>query len=270
MPVLSALYASTAGMAARTLALAAELFARSLNERYEGIAIASRMPRMMMTTRSSMRVKPLSSPAKRCRILLDIRGAPSMGTNGVARTASALSPSVGNPRWSDRRTSVNERGIGAFRPVKEPRRAADSSFEAHAALLFHRRFARADGRAQRVRPARDPAFAAGDPRARVDRAPGRLRAADGRGHPAAALSDPLERAPEAARDQAAARFLAFDPRARAVSRQRLLPEGIDRRRVPPHSRRAEDARGARDPGHVAPACRKAARDRSDHRADRLR
>src|SRR6059058_4193105 len=65
VPVLSALYASTAGTAARTLALAADWFARSLNERYEGIAIASRMPRMMMTTRSSMRVKPLSSPASR-------------------------------------------------------------------------------------------------------------------------------------------------------------------------------------------------------------
>src|SRR6059058_4225554 len=57
-------------MAARTLALAADWFARSLNDRYDGIAIASRMPRMMMTTRSSMSVKPLSSPASRCRILL--------------------------------------------------------------------------------------------------------------------------------------------------------------------------------------------------------
>src|SRR6266576_5356821 len=68
--MLSALKASTAGIAARTLAVAAELFARSLKLRYEGIAIASRMPKMMMTTRSSMRVKPLSSPASRCRILL--------------------------------------------------------------------------------------------------------------------------------------------------------------------------------------------------------
>src|SRR6266849_3212403 len=61
-----------AGIAARTWALAAELFARSRKVRYEGIAIASRTPRMMMTTRSSMRVKPLSSPASRCRILLVI------------------------------------------------------------------------------------------------------------------------------------------------------------------------------------------------------
>src|SRR3954454_7091427 len=57
-------------MAARTLALAAELLARSRKLRYEGTAMASRMPRMMMTTRSSMSVKPLSSPASRCRILL--------------------------------------------------------------------------------------------------------------------------------------------------------------------------------------------------------
>src|SRR5437870_8745589 len=68
VPVFSALYASTAGTAARTLAFAADWFARSLNDRYEGIAIASRMPRMMMTTRSSMRVKPLSSRASRFAI----------------------------------------------------------------------------------------------------------------------------------------------------------------------------------------------------------
>src|SRR5919108_338793 len=54
-------------MAARTSAFAAELLARSRNDRYDGIAIASRMPRMMMTTSSSMRVKPLSSPAIRFR-----------------------------------------------------------------------------------------------------------------------------------------------------------------------------------------------------------
>src|SRR6266508_1209109 len=56
-----------AGTAARTLAFAAESFARSLKPRYDGTAIASRMPMMTMTTRSSMRVKPLSSRARRCR-----------------------------------------------------------------------------------------------------------------------------------------------------------------------------------------------------------
>src|ERR671931_1420384 len=105
VPVLSALYASTAGTAARTLALAAELFARSRKLRYEGIAIASRMPRMMMTTRSSMRVKPLSSPASRCRILLLIAVVllPWERTDyDVARKESADSPTVGNPRMGER------------------------------------------------------------------------------------------------------------------------------------------------------------------------
>src|SRR4051794_12895727 len=49
------------GIDARTLACAAALFARSLNLRYDGIAIASRIPMMMMTTRSSMSVKPSSA-----------------------------------------------------------------------------------------------------------------------------------------------------------------------------------------------------------------
>src|SRR6059036_1883009 len=60
------------GTAARTLACAAELLARFLKLRYEGIAIASRIPRMMMTTRSSIRVKPLSSLARRFRRVLII------------------------------------------------------------------------------------------------------------------------------------------------------------------------------------------------------
>src|SRR3954471_22099027 len=56
------------GTDARTFAWAAALFARSLNFRYDGIAIASRIPMMMMTTRSSIRVKPDSSFAKRLEI----------------------------------------------------------------------------------------------------------------------------------------------------------------------------------------------------------
>src|SRR5207253_636136 len=65
------------GTAARTLACAAELLARFLKLRYEGIAIASRIPRMMMTTSSSIRVKPLSSLARRLRgemVRLEERG----------------------------------------------------------------------------------------------------------------------------------------------------------------------------------------------------
>src|SRR5580765_4043206 len=110
VPTLSALKASTAGIAARTLALAAELFARSLKLRYEGIAIASRMPRMMMTTRSSMRVKPLSSPASRCRIVLVMRKAPSIGDERSGPSSSTTSPTVGNPRWGDRCPFENTKG----------------------------------------------------------------------------------------------------------------------------------------------------------------
>src|SRR5215213_4912476 len=60
--------ASADGTAARTSARAAFSFARSLKPRYDGTAIASRIPMMTMTTRSSMRVKP-SSRASRCRNL---------------------------------------------------------------------------------------------------------------------------------------------------------------------------------------------------------
>src|SRR4051795_11398918 len=71
----SALNASMPGTAARTLACAAELLARSLNLRYDGIAIASRIPMMMMTTRSSMRVKP-SLLCSRVRSLFSICSMP--------------------------------------------------------------------------------------------------------------------------------------------------------------------------------------------------
>src|SRR3954447_1602099 len=69
------------GTAARTLACAADLFARVRKLRYDGIAIASRIPRMMITTRSSISVKPLSSLVRRCRKLC-IR-------HSLARTAVA-------------------------------------------------------------------------------------------------------------------------------------------------------------------------------------
>src|SRR6266540_3039146 len=87
-----------------TMAVAAELFARSLKLRYEGIAIASRMPRMMMTTRSSMRVKPLSSPASRCRSLLVMRGCSFHGERSeVATPPSVVSPVLSHPRLRDLR-----------------------------------------------------------------------------------------------------------------------------------------------------------------------
>src|SRR4051794_22106123 len=60
------------GTAERTFACAADLFARSLKPRYDGMAIAIRIPRMMMTTRSSMSVKP-SFPSRRFRRSFNIR-----------------------------------------------------------------------------------------------------------------------------------------------------------------------------------------------------
>src|SRR4029450_13247513 len=56
------------GIAARTLAWAADLFARVRKLRYEGIAIASRIPKMMITTRSSINVKPSSRLAGASRL----------------------------------------------------------------------------------------------------------------------------------------------------------------------------------------------------------
>src|SRR5436190_2306632 len=165
------------------------------------------------------------------------------------------------------RTTARQHAFGA---VKKGSPRADSSVEAYAAHLFNRRSARADGRAQRVRPARDHRHAAGHARAREHRAPRRLRAADGRGYAAAALPGPFERAPGAARDQAAARFLPLDSRPRAVSRQRVLPARVPRGGLPADPRRAEDARGA-GPSRVAPSVGgEAARNRPRHRPDGIR
>src|SRR5438067_10938602 len=82
------------GRTARTLACAADLFARSLKLRYDGTAIASRMPRMMMTTRSSIRVKPCSEPRRVLRrviieVLLLDRG---WRMSGVSAGGRALPP----------------------------------------------------------------------------------------------------------------------------------------------------------------------------------
>src|SRR5262249_61459994 len=66
------------------------LLARSLKVRYEGIAIASRIPMMMTTTRSSMSVKPDSSRARRLAILDLTFGSPS-GRGDLVR---AMAPHV--------------------------------------------------------------------------------------------------------------------------------------------------------------------------------
>src|SRR4051812_28699356 len=90
-----------AGTAARMLAWAAELLARSRKLRYEGIAMASRIPRMMMTTRSSIRVKP-------CSLLVRVRSVSSMwcgsfgesgreGCSGACWSDRPQSPTPGSP-----------------------------------------------------------------------------------------------------------------------------------------------------------------------------
>src|SRR4051794_7702174 len=60
----SAKYASADGIAVRTSEAPAVSCALPRNARYDGTAIASRMPMMMMTTRSSMRVKPSSERSR--------------------------------------------------------------------------------------------------------------------------------------------------------------------------------------------------------------
>src|SRR5947209_20451976 len=55
---------SAAGMAERTFDCEAASCALLLKLRYAGTAMAMRMPRITMTTRSSMRVKPSSEPSR--------------------------------------------------------------------------------------------------------------------------------------------------------------------------------------------------------------
>src|SRR3954468_14611764 len=68
-------------MAERTLACAAETSALLRKPRYDGTAIATRMPRMMMTTSSSIRVNPCSL-AIRFLILLITSNSPWKGVGG--------------------------------------------------------------------------------------------------------------------------------------------------------------------------------------------
>src|SRR6266480_11367 len=95
------------GTAARTLAWAADLFARVRKLRYEGIAIASRIPRMMITTRSSISVKPRSSRARRCRNTL-IMWCSLRWLTAVAQTAIGFCSGRSTPeRGSKRRGAVS-------------------------------------------------------------------------------------------------------------------------------------------------------------------
>src|SRR5437870_11089995 len=105
------------GTAARTLACAAELLARFLKLRYEGIAIASRIPRMMMTTSSSIRVKPLSSLARRFRRVLIMRWGSFQVRFGGARLdrpgeEPAGAPKEGSGRGADRLSRACRNRLG--------------------------------------------------------------------------------------------------------------------------------------------------------------
>src|SRR5437762_14375236 len=98
--LLSEKNASADGTADRRLACAAERLARSLKPRYDGTAIASRMPMMTMTTRSSMSVKP-SLPL---RDALPIGQAIFLGkTEGCADSESAADGNGASPVWGIRR-----------------------------------------------------------------------------------------------------------------------------------------------------------------------
>src|ERR671937_823568 len=88
----SALYASMPGTAARTFACAADLFARVRKLRYEGIAIASRIPRMMITTRSSISVKPCSLPRRFVNVFRMCKCSFGLGCVAVADSTSARTP----------------------------------------------------------------------------------------------------------------------------------------------------------------------------------
>src|ERR671925_1107838 len=116
------------GTAARTFACAAELLARFLKLRYDGIAIASRIPRMMMTTSSSIRVKPLSSEARRFRrvlIMCDVLLPEVGGPSGIGCLSESVRPEGVKRRrarspapFYERPSSVGLADAGRDRPVR--------------------------------------------------------------------------------------------------------------------------------------------------------
>src|ERR671923_77314 len=262
------------GTAARTLACAAELLARFLKLKYDGIAIASRIPRMMMTTSSSIRVKPLSSEARRFRrvlIMCDVLLPEVGGPSGIGCLSESVRPEGVKRRrarspapFYERPSSVGLADAGRDRPVRAALEVRDG---AGARVLDA--VAR-DGGAGRLRSAPERGCAAHATRARGDEPARGVRQAHAERDPAAPLSGPLERAAEAARDRPAARPLARGAGPRPLPRQRLLPARVARSRVPPHPRAAEDARGAAPARDAARVRGPAARARPRHGPDRLR
>src|SRR5918912_761251 len=216
------------GTAARTFACAADLFARERKLRYEGIAIASRIPRMMITTRSSIRVKPSSRFA--VFVSLASMRCPPCRVRRVARGTYRPRPrALETPGSRELRRPSRLRSSG----LKEAPGAADSSPEGHAGdASLNRCAARAHGGAGRLGPARDCGNGAVRPRARHAPAGRGRGAADPRRHAPAPLPDPLDRAAEEPRGRAPDRHGLLDPGPRALPRQRLLPARRARRRLP--------------------------------------
>ena len=131
---LSAKYASADGTAARTFGRAA-VSVGAPKPRYDGTAIASRMPMMTMTTRSSMRVKP-SSRASRSRSVPC--SSPLVGWQ--ARPQSRLSP--GRRPRPDRATHPTPRSRSRRRgPHPRVHAGCRPSGGADAGELFDRRHA---------------------------------------------------------------------------------------------------------------------------------
>src|SRR6266487_358936 len=252
------------GTAARTFACAADLLARVRKLRYEGIAIASRIPRMMITTRSSIRVKP---PSSRCTW-------PSRFESHERMRVSSLGCAVASPLIGRDLPQVTPPDGGSEHDVDGPSRkrlTLPIAREGHAGdPVFDRRPARADGDAKCVGSAHHRGRAPGGARARPPRAPAGLRAANRRRDAAAALPHPLDRAAEAPRARPPDRPRALDPRSRALPRERVLAARVPRRGLPPDPDRDQDPRGAGHPVEPARAHRPAPRPRSRYGPDRLR
>src|SRR5262245_3339476 len=246
-------------MAARTLDAAAFFSARSLKPMYDGTAMASRMPRMMMTTRSSMSVKPLSSLAIRSRsfetksmlvvLLLSRWGMlDAVSIGGVRRTARASNGGFG------REVDPPRRGMGLARKstlkvcevtADTSPRDCDARHPRHGRAALDRRAPRALGRAQRVGPPPHCRRLAGAPRARAHRA---ARGVPGHGpgpRARARLPDHDHRAAEAARAEPPAGLLVRRARARALPRQRVLPAREHRGGLPDDPDGDQADRGAR-------------------------
>src|SRR5436305_1729980 len=102
------------------LACAADLLARSLKLRYDGTAIASRMPRMMMTTRSSIRVKHSSEARRVVRRVMIGRASPSSRGGGWLSSYRSTKLNRASPGRGIRLTSEErrKRRRGACAPLR--------------------------------------------------------------------------------------------------------------------------------------------------------